>query len=87
MLPVPSFAATTALPFPHRDRATAGLRAALRLQAAPCDRLDWDTLTVTGPQVTRDARGREWFTYHAEVGTAEHTHPHDAPRTDPVQET
>jgi hypothetical protein len=68
---VPTFAATTALPYPHRDRATAGLRAALRLQAGPGDRLEWDTLTVTGPEVTRDTRGREWFTYRAEVSTGE----------------
>ncbi len=87
MATVPSLAATTALPYPHRDRATASLRAALRLQAGLGDRLDWSTLTVTGPHVTRDARGREWFTYRAEVGTAEHAHPDDAPPADPVQDT
>ncbi len=57
------------------------------MQAALCDRLDWDTLAVTGPQVTRDARGREWFTYRAEVGTAEHAHLDEAPPADPVQDT
>jgi putative ATP-dependent endonuclease of OLD family len=78
--------------WPYPYRALAGLRAALRLQAALRDRLDWNTLTVTGPHVTRDARGREWFTYRAKVDTAEHAHPDEAhpdeaPRADPLQET
>ncbi len=72
LIVVPTLAATTGLPYPHRDRATAGLRAALRLQAGPEDRLDWATLIVAGPVVSRDARGREWFTYRAEVDVAEH---------------
>ncbi len=71
LIGVPALAATTALPYPHRDRATAGLRAALRLQAGPADRLDWATLRVAGPVVSRDARGREWFAYRAEVDVAE----------------
>ncbi|MGY1761634.1 hypothetical protein ACI79G_10000 [Geodermatophilus sp. SYSU D00779] len=52
-----------------------GLRAALREQAGPHDRLDWATLTVTGPDVTQDARGRDWFEYRAEVSTAGHPEP------------
>ncbi len=72
MATVPTFAATTALPYPHLDRATAGLRAALRQQAGLHDRLDWATLAVAGPDVTQDPRGRDWFEYRAEVGTASH---------------
>jgi hypothetical protein len=73
MAPVPTFAATTALPYPHLDRATAGLRAALRQQAGLHNRLDWATLAVTGPDVTQDPRGRDWFEYRAEVRTAGNT--------------
>ncbi len=76
---VPTLAATTALPYPHRDRATAGLRAALRLQAGSADRLDWASLRVAGPVVSRDARGREWFAYCAEVDVTEQ--PRCPPRT------
>jgi hypothetical protein len=60
--------ATTALPYPHLERATAGLRGALRQQllaagvvAAP----DWSTLTVTGPEEFADERGQVWFGYWA----------------------
>ncbi|MEI4272160.1 hypothetical protein TEK04_10535 [Klenkia sp. LSe6-5] len=72
---MPTFAATTALSYPRRDRATAGLPAALREQAGPRHQLDWATLAVTGPDVSRDARGRDWFEYRAEVSTTGHPEP------------
>ena len=52
------------LPFPHTERATAGLQAQLREQAlaAGC-RVDWSSLTVTGPTTSSDAQGNEWFNY------------------------
>ncbi|MCW2899921.1 MAG: hypothetical protein JWO67_2186 [Streptosporangiaceae bacterium] len=63
-----TFTATTALPYPHLGRATAGLRGELRQQllaagvvAAP----DWSTLAVTGPQEFADERGQVWFGYWA----------------------
>ena len=63
--------AETALPYPHRERATAGLRAELRHCAADAGVLaDWDTLEVTGPVETPDARGRAWYSYRATVTAA-----------------
>lgn len=66
-----TFTATTALPYAHLERATAGLRGALRQQllasgvlAAP----DWSALTVTGPQEFADERGQVWFGYWATLG-------------------
>jgi hypothetical protein len=63
-----TFTATTALPNPNRERATAGLRGALRQQllvtgavSAP----DWSTLAITGPQEFTDERGQVWFGYWA----------------------
>jgi hypothetical protein len=68
-----TFEATTALPYPHLDRATAGLRGELRQQllaAGDVDRPDWSTLTVTGPQEFADARGQMWFGYSATLRDA-----------------
>jgi hypothetical protein len=62
--------ATTALPYPHRDRSTAGLRAELRHRAGD-GRPDWATFEVTGPVEVPDARGRVWFEYRATVGTSD----------------
>lgn len=62
--------ATTALPYPHLERATAGLRAELRRQlvaAGVHDAPDWDTFTITGPTTTKDARGNTWFEWAARV--------------------
>ena len=66
-----TFSATAALPYDHLERATAGLRGRLRLMitddtcaASP----DWDTLVVTGPTTSQDARGRTWFEW---IGTVE----------------
>ncbi len=63
--------ATTVLPYDHLERATAGLRGSLRLMSADHGAdapLDWTTLVVTGPTVTRDARGNTWFEW---VGTVD----------------
>lgn len=64
---------TTALPYEHRERATAGLRGQLRLVAIGTGATpDWMTLQVTGPRTTVDGRGRTWFEWAATVdaGTA-----------------
>jgi hypothetical protein len=66
---VPTYAASTALPYPHQERAVAGLRAQLRYLLAPGETADWAMLTVTGPNEVPDARGHVWFTYTAEVTT------------------
>ncbi|MGY1838122.1 MULTISPECIES: hypothetical protein [unclassified Modestobacter] len=58
------------MPYPHRDRATAALRAQLRHDLAPGDQPDWGTFTVAGPVETADLRGRIWFEYRAELTTA-----------------
>lgn len=63
-----TFTATTALPYPHFDRAMAGLRAELRhqlLSAGVTGAPDWSTLTVTGPEEFTDANGHLWFGYWA----------------------
>ena len=66
-----NYTATAAYPYEHLDRATAGLRAALRHQllAAGVRGLQvWDTFVVTGPTTAKDppaaTPGFEW------VGTA-----------------
>lgn len=65
------FTATTALPYPHLERATAGLRAALRHQmlGAGVQVPAWDSLEITGPVETTDGRGRLWFEYRATLAT------------------
>jgi hypothetical protein len=63
-----TFTATTALPYPHLERATAGLRGALRQQLLAAGVMavpDWSTLTVTGPQEFADERGQLWFGHRA----------------------
>lgn len=67
---MPCYEAVTALPFPHLDRATAGLRAMLRSLLADGELPDWSTLVVTGPEEVADARGRSWFEYRAEMTTS-----------------
>ncbi|SFO37134.1 hypothetical protein SAMN05660359_02905 [Geodermatophilus obscurus] len=62
---MPTVEATTALPYPHAERATAGLRAALREQHPNGEPPDWSKLVVTGPVEARDIRGRTWFHYRA----------------------
>ena len=67
-----TFTATTALPYEHLERATAGLCAELRRQllaAGVEEPLRWDALAVTGPVKAADALGRTWFEYRATVET------------------
>jgi hypothetical protein len=62
--------AVTALPYPHLERATAGLRASLRHQLLATSRHAfpaWETLTVDGPVQVTDVRGRVWFEYRASL--------------------
>lgn len=63
------YTATTALPYPHLERATAGLRTELRHQLLAAGELaDWSTLEVTGPSEVLDGHGRLWFECRATVG-------------------
>lgn len=65
-----TFTATTALPYPHLERATAGLRAELRhrlIDAGILEAPDWSSLTVEGPQQFADERGHVWFGYWASL--------------------
>lgn len=62
-----TYEACTALPYPNRDRAVAGLRAELRHRIPPGETPDWSALLVTGPVETTDARGRTWYEYRAEL--------------------
>ena len=63
-----TFIATAAYPYVHRDRATMGLRAALRHQAAVAStELNWSTLVVEGPAEIPGAHGRSWFQWRATV--------------------
>ena len=64
------FTATAAYPHEHLERATAGLRAALRhqiLAAGIRDLQVWNTFIVTGPIESTDRRGRAWYEYRATV--------------------
>lgn len=61
-----TFTATTALPYPHLERAAAGLRGELRhrlLDAGILEAPDWSHFSVEGPQEFRDGHGRVWFGY------------------------
>jgi hypothetical protein len=65
-----TFTATTALPYEHLERATAGLRAELRRQLLSVDVNQtpvWETFVVTGPVEFADLRSRTWFEYRATV--------------------
>jgi hypothetical protein len=67
-----TFRATAVLPFNNLAQATAGLRGRLRLMIADYSAEvspDWDTLVVTGPTTTKDARGNTWFEWAATVET------------------
>jgi hypothetical protein len=70
------YSASVPLPYQHRQGAAVGLRAELRHlvelgyllgRQAPGELPDWDTLVVTGPDESTDARGRVWFEYTATV--------------------
>ena len=63
-----TYTGTTALPYPHRERATAGLRAQLRhqlLDAGVAAVPGWAAMTVEGPEEVTDGLGRVWFQYRA----------------------
>jgi hypothetical protein len=68
---VPTYEAQTALPYPHRDRATGGLRAQLRYLLPAAVTANWTTFSVTGPIETTDFRGHTWYEYRAELTTDE----------------
>ena len=84
-----NFTATTALPYEHLERATAGLRAALQhqLSAAGVRGLQvWQTFVVAGRVECADRLGRTWYEYRA---TVESRRPTDCvtaavPPSDPV---
>ena len=59
------------LPAPDLERATAGLRGALRLEIAlaTTDLPDWSTLVIDGPSAGLGLHGRPWFRYTATVAT------------------
>ncbi len=62
------YRAAAALPYPDRDRATAGLRGQLRLMVlAGGTTPDWSTLIVEGPVETPGLHGRVWFEWSASV--------------------
>jgi hypothetical protein len=57
------FSASTALPYEHLERATAGLRAELRRRLLTADVHEmptWKTFDVTGPTEFTDLRGRRY---------------------------
>lgn len=62
-----TYSAVTALPYRHLERATAGLRAQLRLQLGLDELADWSTLAVDELQRTTDSHGRTWFEYRGTV--------------------
>ena len=65
-----TFAATAAYPCENLERATAGLRAALRHQLLATGIRDmriWQTFVVTGPVECADRRGNTWYEYRATV--------------------
>ncbi len=67
-----TFTATAAYPYDNFERATAGLRAALRHQLLVGGIRGlrvWDTFVVTGPTTTKDARGNIWFEWAGTVDT------------------
>lgn len=67
-----TFTATTALPYEHLERSTAGARAELRrrLLAAGVHRVPaWDMFGVIGPVESADARRRRSYEYSATVAS------------------
>jgi hypothetical protein len=71
-----TFTATTALPHPHLERATAGLRDELRhqlLAAGVTEAPDWTSMTVRGPEEFQDGKGRTWFGYWVCIDVPEPT--------------
>jgi hypothetical protein len=71
-----TFTATTALPYPDLERATAGLWTELRhqlLDAGVTNTPDWSGLTIEGPQEFADGNDTTWFGYWATLTTPEPT--------------
>ena len=66
--------ASTALPFEHLERATAGLRAQLRQEVLAAEGLAvlpvWSTMAVIGPHPEVDSRGTAWLGYRATIDIA-----------------
>ena len=65
-----TFTATAASPYENLERATAGLRAALRHQLLATgirDMWAWQTLVVTGPVECPDRRGNTRYEHRATV--------------------
>ncbi len=78
---------TTAMPYEHLERASAGLCAELRqclLHADVDESPSWNTVSVTVPPMFSALRGRTWYQYPA---TGESRRPFGAPsghvRTEP----
>ena len=63
--------ASTVLPAKDLERATAGLRGALRLAVAEATSVlpDWTTLIFEGPTAVPGPGGRDWCRYTASVST------------------
>ena len=64
------FTPTAAYPYENLERATAGLRAALRHQLLAAGIRDvqvWNTFDVTGPVECAYRLGRTWYEYRATV--------------------
>jgi len=69
MAAVSRYSAVTALPYPHLERAEAGLHAGLRHRLGMGEQADWTTLEASGPHpVLLGAQGRMWFEYRAALG-------------------
>ena len=64
-----TYTATSALPYPHPERAKAGLCAQLQLQLGTGELPDWAKLRSPGPRRSPMPRGRVWWKYQAEVNT------------------
>lgn len=60
-----SYEASTALPYPHLEWASAGLRAGLRHRLPTDEVADWTMLEILGPTETTDGLGRTRFEYRA----------------------
>jgi hypothetical protein len=65
------FSESAVLPAADLERATAGLRGALRLTIAEAttELPDWTTLVVVGPNAVPGPGGRAWCRYTASVST------------------
>ena len=72
-----TFTSTAAYPYADLERATLGLRAALRhqlLAAGVRSSQVWPTFVVTGPAEYADRLGRTWYQYRATVESRPQIH-------------